>query len=68
MQISFEEWRIMNMEGYCQQCIHTDKEKPYKEFVNYRLMIHCNTKGVDVDCYSKQNCFVENKNWQHLSD
>ncbi len=29
------------MEGYCQQCIYTDREKPHKEFINYDILIYC---------------------------
>lgn len=56
------------MEGYCQQCIHTDREKPFKEFETYRVMIHCNKTKKDVNCYGKKECFIENKNWQHLCE
>jgi len=56
------------MEEYCQQCIHTDREKPHKEFVNYQIMIHCNKLKEEVPCYGKKKCFEVNKDWQHLSE
>lgn len=56
------------MEGYCQQCIYTDREKPHKEFVNYDILIYCKKLKKDVSCYGKEVCFEENRNWQHLND
>jgi hypothetical protein len=56
------------VEGYCQQCIYTDRQKPHKEFQNFRIMIYSTSKIKDVNCYGKQKCFIENKDWQHLSD
>lgn len=56
------------MEGYCQQCICTDRQKSHKEFKNYEIMIYCTSKKCDVNCYGKQACFAENNNWQHLND
>ena len=56
------------MEGYCQQCIYTDREKPHKEFVHYQVMIHCKKLNKGVNCYGKEKCFEENRNWQHLCE
>lgn len=56
------------MEGYCEQCLHTENQKPHKEFKNYEIMIHCTYKNKDVNCYGKEKCFCKNDNWQHLRD
>lgn len=56
------------MEGYCQQCIQTDREKPHKEFINYHIMIHCKKLNKEVNCYGKEKCFEANRNWQQLDE